>query len=530
MKTFPRTTSAAQPEQRHVSFTVLNGKLVPWDGPTMPVYSPSMIESSDGPQRTCLGSIPRMDSAASMRALGAAEQAFENGLGAWPSASMARRVESVEAFIKAMLLVREDVVNLLMWEIGKVRPDAEKEFDRTVDYLRDTIQSVKAMEREAIHFREEGGFLAQVRRVPLGVALIMGPYNYPLNETFTTLFPALLMGNTVVFKPAKYGVLLITPLLEAFAQCFPPGVVNIIFGRGRETVSSIMETGRIHTMAFIGTHKGASDLKRLHPHPHRLRAVLGLDAKNPGVVMDDADLNLSVSQALAGSLSFNGQRCTALKILWVQKGIHDAFVAKLAEGIEGLAWGLPWEASTKITALPEDGKTAYLDGLVQDALAKGARIANPSGGVFDETFYAPTLLTGVTAEMRIYHEEQFGPVVPIVAFDDITEPIQYGVESPYGQQVSLFTQNPHSLGRLVDVFVQQVGRVNINAQCQRGPDTFPFNGRKDSAEGTLSVYDALRAFSIRSLVSFASQGDQKGLVSEVLSHRSSQFLSTDFYL
>lgn len=112
---------------------------------------------------------------------------------------MATRVEAVEAFIQAMLAVREEVVQLLMWEIGKVLSDAEKEFVRTVDYLRDTIQSVKAMERETIHFREERGFLAQVRRVPLGVALIMGPYNYPLNETFTTLFPALLMGNTVVF-------------------------------------------------------------------------------------------------------------------------------------------------------------------------------------------------------------------------------------------------------------------------------------------------------------------------------------------
>ncbi len=132
--------------------------------------------------------------------------------------------------------------------------------------------------------------------------------------------------------------------------------------------------------------------------------------------------------------------------------------------------------------------------------------------------------------MRIYHEEQFGPVVPVVAFEDIQEPIQYGVESPYGQQVSLFTQNPAALGRLVDVFVQQVGRVNINSQCQRGPDTFPFNGRKDSAEGTLSVYDALRAFSIRSLVTFPTSSDQKSLVTDVLSQRSSQFLSTDFYL
>lgn len=526
----PRITNQELPSQKHVKHTVLNGALTPWDGPQMEVYSPTLVNTPSGDQRVCLGSIPRMDAEASLKALDAAEKAFDNGLGFWPAASMATRVEAVEAFIAAMIAVRDEVVDLLMWEIGKVRADAEKEFDRTVDYLRDTIQSVKQMERDAIHFREEGGFLAQVRRVPLGVALIMGPYNYPLNETFTTLFPALLMGNTVVFKPAKYGVLLITPLMEAFAKCFPPGVVNLIFGKGRETVSAIMPTGRVQTLAFIGTHKGASELKRLHPNPHRLRAVLGLDAKNPGVILDDADLDLSVQQSLAGALSFNGQRCTALKILWVQKNIHNQFVEKLAEQMDALNWGLPWEAGSKITALPEDGKTAYLDGLVKDALAKGAKIANKRGGAFDETFFAPTLLTGVTSEMRIYHEEQFGPVVPVVAFEKIDEPIAYGVASPYGQQVSLFTQNPDSLGRLLDVFVQQVGRVNINAQCQRGPDTFPFNGRKDSAEGTLSVYDALRAFSIRSLVAFASNKSQKALVSEVLSHRSSQFLNTDFYL
>lgn len=101
--------------------------------------------------------------------------------------------------------------------------------------------------------------------MPLGVALCMGPYNYPLNETFTTLIPALIMGNTVVFKPAKFGVLLIRPLLEAFRDSFPPGVINVIYGRGRETVSALMASGKVDVFAFIGTHSGASDLKKLHP-------------------------------------------------------------------------------------------------------------------------------------------------------------------------------------------------------------------------------------------------------------------------
>ena len=143
------------------------------------------------------------------------------------------------------------------------------------------------------------------------VALCLGPFNYPLNETFTTLIPALIMGNTVIFKPAKYGVLLIQPLLQAFLQSFPPGVINIIYGRGRETVGVLMESGKIDLFAFIGTNKGASDLKRMHPKPHRLRAVLGLDAKNPAIILPDADMARTVKECLAGSFPFNGRKDSA---------------------------------------------------------------------------------------------------------------------------------------------------------------------------------------------------------------------------
>ena len=113
------------------------------------------------------------------------------------------------------------MVKLLMWEIGKNLPDSEKEFDRTCDYIVDTIAALKELDRNSSSFHIEQGTMAQIRRVPFGVALCMGPYNYPLNETFSTLFPALIMGNTIVFKPAKYGVLLIRPLLKAFRDCFP---------------------------------------------------------------------------------------------------------------------------------------------------------------------------------------------------------------------------------------------------------------------------------------------------------------------
>jgi glyceraldehyde-3-phosphate dehydrogenase (NADP+) len=132
--------------------------------------------------------------------------------------------------------------------------------------------------------------------------------------------------------------------------------------------------------------------------------------------------------------------------------------------------------------------------------------------------------------MRVYHEEQFGPVVPVLPFDKIDEPIEYMINSSYGQQVSIFGSDPDQIARLIDPLVNQVCRVNINSQCQRGPDTFPFTGRKDSAEGTLSVSDALRVFSIRTLVAAKQTELNKQIITRIVREHKSKFLATDFIL
>src|SRR5437868_4535996 len=157
--------------------------------------------------------------------------------------------------------------------------------------------------------------MAQIRRVPLGVTLCMGPFNYPLNETFTTLIPALIMGNTVVVKMSRYGELFWDYLLEGFRDCFPAGAVNIVNGLGRQIVSPAVRSVKIDVLAFIGSSPVANKIKLSHPQPHRFRSILGLDAKNPAVILKDADLDVTVAECVKGSLSFNGQRCTALKIL-----------------------------------------------------------------------------------------------------------------------------------------------------------------------------------------------------------------------
>jgi len=507
---------------------LVNGELRRWDGPLATVRSPVWLKHGNDEHQVVLGSAPLLDADTALSALDAAVQAYDKGRGAWPNMRVAERIQHVEAFLARMREQRQAVVKLLMWEIGKNLKDSEKEFDRTCDYIVDTINALKDLDRRSSRFELEQGTLGQIRRAPLGVALCMGPYNYPLNETFTTLIPALIMGNTVVFKPAKFGVLLIRPLLEAFRDSFPPGVINVIYGRGRETVSALMASGKVDVFAFIGTHKAASDLKKLHPRPHRLRAALGLDAKNPGIVLPQVDLDNAVEEAVTGALSFNGQRCTALKILFVHEDVVDAFLDKFQRKLAALKPGMPWEPGVALTPLPEPGKVDYLDGLVADATAKGARVLNEGGGHSRGSFFYPAVLYPVKRDMRVYHEEQFGPLVPVVPYRDLQTVIDYVLDSDYGQQLSLFGNDPATIGSLVDIFANQVGRININAQCQRGPDTYPFNGRKNSAEGTLSVHDALRVFSIRTLVATRFQEANKELISEIIRNRQSSFLTTDY--
>ena len=205
-------------------------------------------------------------------------------------------------------------------------------------------------------------------------------------------------------------------------------------------------------------------------------------------------------------------------------------MSRFCETVDDLKCGMPWDADVDITPLPEPGKTAYLAELIRDACVKGAQVVNKNGGASHHTIMNPAVVYPVDAHMRLYSEEQFGPVIPVVPFSCLDEPMNYIIQSDYGQQVSLFGNDPQQIAELIDPLVNQVCRVNMNSQCQRGPDTFPFTGRKDSAEGTLSVSDALRVFTIRTLVATRESEANKRIVKSILSERRSQFLSTDFLL
>ena len=516
-------------EPIHQREYLLNGEMRPWDGPVSDVYSPVCVPDADGTlQRQLVGSFPVTGPQQALEALEAAVAAYDNGRGEWPQMAVADRIACMETFVGKMLEQKKLVVNLIMWEIGKNLADATKEFDRTVTYIYDTIDTLKNMDRNSSRFRIEEGIIGQIRRSPLGVVLAMGPFNYPLNETYTTLIPAILMGNTILFKTPKHGSLLHYPLLEAFRSSFPKGVVNSLYGRGANVIPPVMQSGKVNVLTLIGSSRVADELQRQHPKLNRLRSIMSLDAKNAAIILPDADLDVAVKECLLGSLSFNGQRCTAIKIIWAHRSIADEFLKRFSPEVSKLKPGMPWNAGVQITPLPEPTKTQYLTDIITDAEAGGASIVNEGGGQTLASLFRPAVVYPVKEGMRLYREEQFGPVVPVVVYDDVEEFIEYLITDDHGMQASIFGTDTTKIAQLIDPLVNLVSRVNINAQCQRGPDTFPFTGRKDSAEGTLSVEDALRSFSIRSAVATKDSEANKAILNDIVSHHRSQFLSTNF--
>jgi glyceraldehyde-3-phosphate dehydrogenase (NADP+) len=500
---------------------LINGEIISCEN-SAEVYSPICYENSESDKRYRIGRFPLLDEKEARRALQAAENAYASGMGEWPQMSINERINHVEEFARCMREHEQEFTLLEMWEIAKTYNSCRDEFKRTVEYIQDTINQLRELDTNSNYIKNVEGFIAQIRRCPLGVSLIMGPFNYPLNETFAMLLPALIMGNTAVVKLPKYGCLCQEPLLAAFASSFPTGVVNIINGDGPTIISPILKPGSIAVLGFIGSTAVAKKLIAQHPYNNRMRTILGLEAKNPAFVFPDCDLKLTVKECVNGALEFNGQRCTAIKHIWVHSDIIEKFLAELNLEVARIRCGMPWEEGVMITPLAEDNKCIQLSQWIEDAQSKGAHIVNAGGGECSGNLFFPTVLYPASSAMDIYNIEQFGPVIPVTCFSTLNEILSYMQASPVGQQASIFTSSSVNAAPLIDILVNQVSRINLNAQCRRGPDELPFTGRKDSAEGTLSVPDALRAFSIRSLVVANDQG--RDLFLRTIESRKSKFL------
>jgi glyceraldehyde-3-phosphate dehydrogenase (NADP+) len=343
------------------------------------------------------------------------------------------------------------------------------------------------------------------------------------------------MGNVVLMKIPTIGGLVHLLTMESFQKALPAGAMNFISARGRDSMPVLMETGKIDALAFIGGSSAADDLIKQHPHPHRLKVFLQLEAKNMGIFLPDLfetakedELSNAIDQAILGALSFNGQRCTALKIFFLPKGEGKKFADQLAKRVESMNVGLPWQTwgdenqiYSEITPLPNKKRTDLMKRLIDDAVSKGAKVMNERGGEIvggeESTLMVPAVLYPVTPDMDIYYEEQFGPVVPIAEYDSLDTVLEYGMNGQYGQQVSIFVSDHEtkSAATLLDRFSTVFGKININSQCGRSPDILPFSGRRSSAMGVMSVKDALREFSIPTVVSYKDSDVNTGIVREI---------------
>lgn len=352
-----------------------------------------------------------------------------------------------------------------------------------------------------------------------------------VNETYATLIPSLLMGNICILKIPTVGGLVHLLTMEAFQKALPPGTIHFVAGSGRATIPPLMETGDIDVLAFIGGSRAADELIKAHPHPHRLKVFLQLEANNMAIYLDDlfysdkADLlDNALDQAVTGSLSYNGQRCTALKLHFVAAAHASDFAQLLAERVASLPVGLPWQtheagANSKVTPLPTDGRISYMKELLEDALAKGAKIINPNGGQIlggpRSTLMTPAVLYPVNKSMRLFHEEQFGPLLPVTSYDSLDTVRDFARAGVYGQQASIFGSDAAKAASLVDPFSTVFGKINLNRQCGRSPDEWPFSGRRSSAMGVMSVTHALKEFSTPTLVSFGANEENSAFVRDL---------------
>jgi len=507
---FPKSLSdiPQPPPQVPGDFYLLGGRIERFTDNVEPVIS--VITPQDGTEIK-ISEFARCNKEIALKAVDAASDAWDKGRGEWPRMSMKDRAKRMGAFLADFKELKSQLVDLLMWDICKGKKDATDEVERTIEYIQDTITHALQMDDECTGFKTHSGIAAQVKRLPIGIVLASGPYNYPLNECYTTFIPALMTGNVVIVRIPRNGATPHFPTLSLFQKHFPAGTINILSGSGREIMPPLMRDGRIDYFAFIGQSSSADAIIKNHPQVHRLHMLLQMDAKDCAVILRDADIEEASTQVVSGGFSFNGQRCTAIKMVWVHESIADQFVRNLCEKVDALKVGMPWDDDVKITPLCEPDKPQVIKEFLENALKHGAHILNANGGKFGKSLVTPTVIGPITADMQLYREEQFGPILPIASFSSLDSspgPLEWITTSQFGLQSSVFGYSPQEVGQVLDTMSYHVGRVNLNTQDKRGPDVLPFGGKKDSGMGVMNAKEGVKSFTVESVVATSVKGGE----------------------
>lgn len=385
----------------------------------------------------------------------------------------------------------ERLADLLVLEVGKDKKSAHSEITRTADFIRFTADTAKSIHGESIQGDTFSGFskekFAMVTREPVGVVLAISPFNYPINLASSKIAPALVSGNTVIFKPATIGGLCGTELVKIFMEAgVPEGVLNLITGKGSEIGDYVVTHPGINFINFTGsTEVGLNISKQAHMVP----LLMELGGKDAAIVLKDANLPFAAKNIVAGAFSYSGQRCTAVKRILVLNEVADELIRYIKEEMDKLEVGNPLDKQVDVVPLINDKAADFVWELMEDAKEKGAKLL--TGGRREGNLIYPTLFDHVTTDMRIAWEEPFGPILPILRVDSIEEAIELANKSEYGLQSSVFTENLSDAFHVANKL--EVGTVQVNNKTERGPDHFPFMGVKKSGIGTQGIRYSIEA-------------------------------------
>jgi len=441
------------------------------------------------------------------------DEAFESAKTAqkaWSRTPLWKRAELLKKAAAKMREHANEIAEVMMNEVAKPRKAALQEVLRTADIFEYTAEEGVRIAGSLLTSDsfpgEKRNKLALVSRVPLGVLVAIPPYNYPLNLAGSKVAPALMAGNALVMKPPSQGA--VTGLVGVAAVFHlagaPAGLLSVVTGKGAEIGDYITQHQHADIISFTGGSTGIRVARGAGMVPLQME----LGGKDPAVVLPDADMELAAANIVKGAFSFSGQRCTGVKIVVVvepeamgsapplrpkgKESTLDRLLPLILKHTRALKAGHPAEEGVEITAVIDSKSADYIEGLVKDAVDKGASLLLPEGGFRREgNLIHPVVLTGIRAGMRLVYEEQFGPVLPIMTVGSAREAVDVCNGSPLGLQASVFTRSLDDAMILADEI--QAGTVQINGAPARGPDHFPFQGFKDSGIGSQGVRWSIEA-------------------------------------
>ncbi len=424
-------------------------------------------------------------------AVSAAKEAFPK----WRKVPAPKRGEILRKVAELLVERKEEIAKLMTKEMGKIIKETRGDVQEGIDTAFYAFGEGRRLFGETTP-SELPNKVCITTRQPIGVCGIISPWNFPIAIPTWKIFPALLCGNTVVFKPATATPACGGKLVEILEDAgIPKGVVNIVYGSGREVGEAILSHKDVRLVSFTGSSLVGRRIAEICGKGLK-RCSLELGGKNGQIVLDDANLYLAVDGALWGAFGTTGQRCTAMSRLIVQKGIYSKFIDKFVERAKSLKIGNGLNESVEMGPLINESQRETVHKYVEIGKKEGARLLY--GGKFYEKgsckkgwFYEPTVFVDVGPNFRIAQEEIFGPVVSVIEVKDIDEAIEVINNSFYGLSSSIYTQNVNlafKAAEQIEAGITYVNGPTIGAECH-----LPFGGVKDTGnghrEGGWTVYD-----------------------------------------